>query len=98
MKKFEIKSNEAIVSLEASRSWMIQGIYWLLTAVFAIFDGSFSPTDPPMNLVIRDVNSKKVRLKEGPYFGAEGVAMAGEASRVIEVLGIEGYIHRQRQT
>jgi hypothetical protein len=34
--------------------------------------------------------------KEGPYLGSEAVVAADEAARVIRVLGVDGYIRREK--
>ena len=49
----------------------MQGVYWVLTAAIAIFDGSYAGSDPPLDLVVRDRRTGKVVHKAGPYHGAE---------------------------
>lgn len=95
MNKYQVVADDAMVSLESSRSWFLQGLYWLLTAAIVLFDGSFVGSDPPLRLTVRDRRSGKLLHCEGPYFGAEAVAAADEAARVIRVLGVQGYIRRE---
>ena len=95
MNQYQVVTEDAIVSLESSRAWFLQGLYWLLTAAIALFDGSFVGNDPPLRLVVRDRRSGEILHREGPYFGAEAVAAADEAARVIRVLGVQAYIRRE---
>ena len=54
MTKYTELTEEAEISLDASRHWLMQGIYWVLTAAIAIFDGSYAGSDPPFDFVVRD--------------------------------------------
>ena len=48
-----------------------------------------------MDLVIRDRYSRDVLYRDGTYWGEDGVAVAIEAKRVIDTLGVSGYVTRQ---
>jgi hypothetical protein len=93
VKRYELVTDEALIRLEPSHS-ASRGFYWLFNLVVAFFDGSMS-TETPMDLVIRDRHSKDVVYRDGTFWGAEGVAVAEEAKRVIDVLGVNGYVRRQ---
>jgi hypothetical protein len=96
MKKFTELTDEAEISLDASRNRLLQGVYWAVTAAVALFDGSYVGSDPPLDLVVRDRRSGKVAYKAGPYHGAEAIQEAQEAARSIRVIGIQGYVNRER--
>ena len=85
-----------VVSLESGRLRLLGGIYWLVSLAAVVFDGSFVGSDPPLNLVIRDQRTRVILHSEGPYAGAEAVNAAKEAARVIGVLGVQGYLNRER--
>ena len=95
MTKYTELTDEAEISLDASQHWLMQGVYWVLTAAIAIFDGSYAGSDPPLDLVVRDRRTGKVVHKAGPYHGAEAVQEAQEAARAIRVIGIQGYVNRE---
>ena len=42
MTKYTELTDEAEISLDASQHWLMQGVYWVLTAAIAIFDGSYA--------------------------------------------------------
>jgi hypothetical protein len=94
MQHYEVTTSETIVRLEYSRSWIHGVFYSLFTLIVFVLDGS-PPSDPPMSLVVRERVSGKVLYSDGPYFGAAGVDACNEALRVIEVLGVQGYIARE---
>jgi hypothetical protein len=96
MEKYVELTDQAEISLDASRNRLIQGAYWAVTAVVALFDGSFIGSDPPLDLVVRDRRTGKVVHKAGPYHGADAVQQAQEAARSIRVIGIQGYVNRER--
>jgi hypothetical protein len=96
MEKYTEVTDEAEISLDASRSRLMQGAYWAIAAVVALFDGSFVGSDPPLDLVVRDRRTGKVVYKAGPYHGADAVQQAREAARSIRVIGIQGYVNRER--
>jgi hypothetical protein len=73
----------------------LQGVYWLIVSAIALFDGSFAGTDPPLDLVLRDPHDRRVLYRRGPLHGAEAVEDSKEAARVIQVLGVQGYIDRE---
>lgn len=93
MKRYELTTDEAVIRLEPSRS-AARGLFWLWNLFLAFFDGSIDG-GTPMDLVIRDKRSRDVLYREGTFLGAEGVAMAEEAKRVIDSLGVNGYVRRQ---
>jgi hypothetical protein len=68
-----------------------------MTSLIVIFDGSFVGTDPPLRLVVTDRRTGRTAYSSGPWRGAQAVNEAKEAARVIRVMGIEGYIDRERQ-
>ena len=41
MEKYTEVTDEAQISLDASRNRLVQGTYWAVTTVVALFDGSF---------------------------------------------------------
>jgi hypothetical protein len=51
----------------------------------------------PVKVVIRDRVSGKVLYSEGPYEREVAVLVAEEASRVVKVLGVQGYLDRERR-
>ena len=93
MKRFELTTDEALVRLEPSHSAQ-RGLNWLINLFLAFFDGSVDG-GTPLDLVIRDRYSREVLHREGTFWGAEGVAAAEEAKRVIDSLGVSGYVRRQ---
>jgi hypothetical protein len=96
MEKYTEVTDEAEISLDASRNRLMQGVYWAIAAAVALFDGSFVGSDPPLDLVVRDRRTGKVVHKAGPYHGADAVQQAHEAARSIRVIGIQGYVNRER--
>jgi hypothetical protein len=95
MMKYTELTDEAEISLDASRNRLLQVVYWVVTAAVALFDGSYVGSDPPLDLVVRDRRTGKVVHKAGPYHGAEAVQEAQEAARSIRVIGIQGYVNRE---
>jgi hypothetical protein len=93
MKKYTELTDEAEITLDASRDWLRQGVYWVATTAAVVFDGSFIGSDPPLDLVVRERSTGKVVHMAGPYHGAEAVQEAQEAARVIRVIGIQGYVN-----
>jgi hypothetical protein len=96
VKHYQIELDDVVIRLESSRMWLLQGVYWLITTLLVLFDGSFAGTDPAVEVVIRDKGTRRKLYKEGPYFGSAAVAAAEEAARVIRVMGVDGYIRRER--
>lgn len=86
-------TDEALVRLERSHS-PLRGLYWLMNLLLALFDGSVDG-GTPLDLVIRDRYNREILYREGTFWGAEGVAAAEEAKRVIDSLGVNGYVRRQ---
>lgn len=84
-----------MITLESARNPLLQGVYWLITSAIVLFDGSYVGTDPPLELVVRDRQSHRVLYRKGPFHGTEAVNEADEAARVINVLGIRGYVDRE---
>jgi hypothetical protein len=97
VKKYTETTDEAVITLETSRSWLHQGVHWLVTSVIVLFDGSFMGEEPPMDLVVRDRQTGKKMYTSGPFSGTEAVDEALEAARVIRVLGVQGYVDRERR-
>ena len=93
MKRYELSTAEALIRLEPSHSGQ-RGLYWVFNLVFGFLGGAVDG-DTPMDLVIRDRHTRDVLYREGTFSGAEGVVMAEEAKRVIDSLGVTGYIRRQ---
>jgi hypothetical protein len=96
MNKYTELTDEAEISLNASRNRLVQGVYWVVTAAIVLFDGSYVGSDPPLDLVVRNRRTGKVVHKAGPYYGAEAVQEAQGAARAIRVIGIQGYVNRER--
>jgi hypothetical protein len=61
METYTLLTDDAQITLESSRNWLLQGVYWLLTSVI-LLDGTFVGTDPPLRLVVRDRRSKEATL------------------------------------
>lgn len=97
MKTYTELTDEAEVSLHSSRNPLLQGLFWVVTAAIAIFDGSFVGSDPPLDLVVQDRRTAEIVHRAGPYHGAEAVQEAQEAARAIRVIGIQGYLNREKQ-
>jgi hypothetical protein len=95
VKKYMELTDEAEIALEANRNAVLQGLYWVVAAAIAIFDGSFAGTDPPLEMVVRDRSTGQVVHRAGPFYGATAVQEAHEAAGAIRVIGIEGYLHRE---
>jgi hypothetical protein len=87
--------DDAVISLEPTRSPLRRGAYWLLTSAILLSDGSYVGGDPPVDLVVRDPQTGRVLHRNGPLHGADAVARAQEAARVIRVLGVAAYIERE---
>jgi hypothetical protein len=96
MQKYTEVTDEAEISLDASRNRLMQGAYWVIAGVVAVFDGSFVGSDPPLDLVVRDRRTGKVVHRAGPFHGEDAIHEAKEAARSIRVIGIEGYVNRER--
>jgi hypothetical protein len=88
-------TDDAEITLEANRSPLLQGAYWLITAAIALFDGSFVGSDPPLDLVVRERPSGRIVYRKQSLHGAEAESEAQEAARVIRVMGVQGYVDRE---
>ena len=96
MKRYTELTADAEITLEARRLWPLQAFWWIVSAVVFIFDGSPPDANSPLNVTVRDRRSNRVVYSKGPYIGAEAVAAAKEAARVIGSLGLQGFLNRER--
>jgi hypothetical protein len=88
---------DAVVALELHTGWR-QGIHWVVTALLAIFDGDTPEATPKSaKVVIKSSDSGRLLYSEGPYDSEVAQLVADEAVRVIRVLGVDGYIRRERE-
>jgi hypothetical protein len=95
VKRYELTADDALIRLEPSHSGM-RGFYWLFNVVVFFLDG-WLDADTPLDLVIRDPDSRAVLYRKGSFSGAEAIAAATEAKRVIDSLGVDGYVRRETE-
>jgi hypothetical protein len=87
-----------VISTELSTSWLRELVHRLMSIVVFFFDGSsIGPMNQRLKVVIRKRVSRKVLYSEGPYDGEVAILIAKEASRVVGVLGVQGYLDRERR-
>ncbi len=73
MTKYTELTDEAEISLAASRHWLMQGVYWVLTAAIAIFDGSYAGSDPPLDVVVSySIRQHRLAFAVEPGHGSPG--------------------------
>jgi hypothetical protein len=93
---FRKVTDDAVVTIESSRTTFLQGLYSMAFCFGAIFGGSMLGAGVPVNVVVRDCYTDQVVYSQGPYFENDADTVANEIYRAIQIFGLQAFMNAAR--